>query len=118
MARSPVSSVALLCLVVVALSSRRASAFTISLAPLLTARLGLAPFGSSYVASFQAPRSASTGAAALAPTSSAKPSSTPSSARQFKFEYDDIRMLSGCKSECMELIYARSLDRGFGDASA
>lgn len=40
----------------------------------------------------------------------------PAAAQGFKFEYEDVRLLSDCKSECLELIYARSMDRGFASA--
>lgn len=110
MTRSSIT-IAFFCLVAL-LSSRTSSGFTISLAPLLTtARLGLGPWRSNYVKNFSAPSSSEVKAKAGGLVTKVKPS-----VQNFKFEYDDIRMLSDCKSECMELIYAKSLDRGFSSA--
>mmetsp|Transcript_20217 Transcript_20217/g.32795 ORF Transcript_20217/g.32795 Transcript_20217/m.32795 type:complete len:118 (-) Transcript_20217:641-994(-) len=112
------ANIALLCLV--ALLSRSCSGFTISLAPLLTARLGLGPWGKTYVENFSSPVSNQDSSspkespnvkANVGVSSKAKPT-----AENFKFDYDDIRMISGCKSECLELIYAKSMDRGFVSA--
>ena len=108
-------TIALLC-VIVLLSSQPSTCFTISLAPLLTARLGLGPWGSNYVNNFssEAPsiRSSSDSSVMQSPSSEAK-----KKAVTFKFDIEDIRILSGCKSECLELIYAKSMDRGFASVS-
>ena len=110
MARS--SGIALFFLV--ALLSRTSSGFTISLAPLLTARLGLGLWGSSYVNNFsaQSPPASNSHVKSSEAKTRAVPIVRPA-VENFKFEYDDVRMLSDCKSECMELIYAKSMDRGF-----
>ena len=97
-------------------------AFTISMVPLLT-RLG--PFGNHYVNQFSqiSPSSpvadpsleaderhdvlTSRPAVVATPKTSAKPT------KKFKFEYTDAHMISDCKSEIMEYVYAKSLDRGF-----
>lgn len=116
MTRSSVS-IALVCLVAL-LSRSSVSGFTISLAPLLAAsRIGLGPWGSNYVNNFSSPASSSSSEvktqkkAIVGGATEKKPA-----VQNFKFEYDDIRMLSGCKSECLELIYAKSMDRGFASA--
>ena len=109
MARSSIT-IALFCLV--ALLSRTSTGFTISLAPLLTTRLGLGPWRSNYVKNFSAPVQSSEVKRARVET----PKIVKPAVDNFKFEYDDIRMLSDCKSECLELIYAKSLDRGFASA--
>jgi len=118
MARSTIS-IAFFCLVVLLL--RTSNGFTISLAPLLTTRLGLGPWGNNYVKNFSASPSRST--SRLVPSTEASETKTKVGSSQvkpcvqnFKFEYDDCRMISGCKSECLELIYARSLGRGFTTA--
>mmetsp|Transcript_38278 Transcript_38278/g.92340 ORF Transcript_38278/g.92340 Transcript_38278/m.92340 type:complete len:114 (-) Transcript_38278:233-574(-) len=113
MSRSSVT-IALFCLV--ALLSRTSTAFTISLAPLLTTRL--VQWRSNYANNFSAPAPAST-SAGPASASKVKAGAMPKvkpAVQNFKFDYEDIRMLSDCKSECMELIYAKSLDRGFASA--
>mmetsp|Transcript_48174 Transcript_48174/g.102475 ORF Transcript_48174/g.102475 Transcript_48174/m.102475 type:complete len:130 (-) Transcript_48174:275-664(-) len=126
------SSVSIALFYLVSILSRTASGFTISLAPLLTARLGLGRFGSNYVSNFSSPVSVDSSAALPGTRDASKPAVerlrfdaskpvelTKPPVQQFKFEsfeYDDIRMLSGCKSECLELIYARSMDRGFSSA--
>ena len=98
-------------------------AFTISMVPLLT-RLG--PFGNHYDVNQFSQMSPSSPvvdsslederhddvlttrpAAASAKTSVIKPT------KKFKFEYTDAHMISDCKSEIMEYVYAKSLDRGF-----
>ena len=115
MTRSNIS-IAMFCLV--ALLSRTSNAFTISLAPLLTARLRLGPWGSNYAKNFSASSSPIVPLSAEASKMKAKVelSQVKPSVQNFKFEYDDCRMISGCKSECLELIYARSMDRGFTTA--
>jgi hypothetical protein len=84
-------------------------AFTISMVPLLT-RLG--PFGNHYVDQFSqmsptSPVVERNDAVAPPKTSVIKPT------KKFKFEYTDAHMISDCKSEIMEYVYAKSLDRGF-----
>mmetsp|Transcript_26981 Transcript_26981/g.46005 ORF Transcript_26981/g.46005 Transcript_26981/m.46005 type:complete len:121 (+) Transcript_26981:89-451(+) len=107
----------------VAFLSRTSNSFTISLAPLLAARLGLGlgPWRSNYVNNFSATPSLSTNtdsSSAVMSQVKTKVGAAKSkpAVENFKFEYDDIRMLSGCKSECLELIYAKSMDRGFTSA--
>ena len=108
--------------VIVLLSSRPGTSFTISLAPLLTARLGLGPWGNNYVNNFssEAPSTRSSDTTVKQPLSERKKKAVvvkrPSSSSAFKFDIEDIRILSGCKSECLELIYAKSMDRGFVSA--
>lgn len=108
--------------VIVLLSSRPSTGFTISLAPLLTARLGLGPWGNNYVNNFssEAPSTRSSDTTVKQPLSERKKKAVvvkrPSSSSAFKFDIEDIRILSGCKSECLELIYAKSMDRGFVSA--
>ena len=86
-------------------------AFTISMVPLLT-RLG--PFGNHYVDQFSQMSPTSpvveierNDAVAPPKTSAIEPT------KKFKFEYTDAHMISDCKSEIMEYVYAKSLDRGF-----
>ncbi|KAL7540015.1 hypothetical protein ACHAWF_006569 [Thalassiosira exigua] len=105
MAPSSVSSVLFL---LVAALAQTSNGFTISLAPLLTTRLGLGPWGSNSVGNFPSPSSSSPSAQPVNQVTKAKPE-----VQNFKFEYDDIRMISHAKSEALELIYAKSLDRGF-----
>ena len=117
---SSINKIALL-FVIVLLSSRPSTGFTISLAPLLTARLGLGPWGNNYVNNFssEAPSTRSSDTSVMQPLSERKKKAVvverPSSSA-FKFDIEDIRILSGCKSECLELIYAKSMDRGFVSA--
>ena len=82
-----------------------ASAFTISLVPLLT-RLG--PFGASNNQLSQRAPSPST--AVVQPTA---PQSSVVKPQKFKFEYTDAHMISDYKSEIMEYVYDKSLHRGF-----
>ena len=119
---SSINKIALL-FVIVLLSSRPSTSFTISLAPLLTARLGLGPWGNNYVNNFssEAPSTRSSDTSVIQPLSERKKKKAvvverPSSSSAFKFDIEDIRILSGCKSECLELIYAKSMDRGFVSA--
>ena len=119
---SSINKIALL-FVIILLSSRPSTGFTISLAPLLTARLGLGPWGSNYVNNFssEAPSTRSSDTSVMQPLSERKKKKAvvverPSSSSAFKFDIEDIRILSGCKSECLELIYAKSMDRGFVSA--
>ena len=99
-------------------------AFTISMVPLLT-RLG--PFGNHYVNQFSqmSPSSPVVDPSLLEAdkrhdvlTSRPAIGSTPKTlvikpTKKFKFEYTDAHMISDCKSEIMEYVYAKSLDRGF-----
>ena len=85
-------------------------AFTLTMAPLLT-RLG--HFGSqvspaSPVVDPSLEADERNGAVAPPKTSVIKPAT-----KKFKFEYTDAHMISDCKSEIMEYVYAKSLDRGF-----
>lgn len=95
-------------------------AFTISMVPLLT-RLG--PFGNHYVNQFSqmSPSSPVVDSSleaderhddVLRPTA-ATPKTSVIKPTKFKFEYTDAHMISDCKSEIMEYVYAKSLDRGF-----
>ena len=104
------------------------SAFTISLVPLLT-RLG--PFGNHYVNQFSqmSPSSpppvlvssleevdevmGSSSDTVVAPKKSATVIINKPTTKKFKFEYTDAHMISDYKSEIMEYVYAKSLDRGF-----
>merc|ERR1712194_650397 len=96
------SSVTLAWFCLFALLSRTTTGFTISLAPLLTAHFGLSSWRSNYVNNFSAP----------APRSSMESSGAMSTTEvhtkpvvdSFKFEYEDIQMLSNCKKECLELV--------------
>ena len=81
--------------------------FTISLAPLLTARLGLG-LVNNYVNNFQS----------SSPIQPASSPAAPVMKQSFKFQMDDVKMLSECKSECLELVYSRSMDRAFATASS
>eukprot|EP00585_Thalassiosira_rotula_P004793 CAMPEP_0196143478 /NCGR_PEP_ID=MMETSP0910-20130528/13464_1 /TAXON_ID=49265 /ORGANISM="Thalassiosira rotula, Strain GSO102" /LENGTH=122 /DNA_ID=CAMNT_0041404947 /DNA_START=6 /DNA_END=374 /DNA_ORIENTATION=- len=122
MARSTFT-IAMFCLV--ALLSRSSNGFTTSLAPLLTARLRLgSPPGSKSTSTNIAPSSPSsdvdivsnTKLGARVVSSSSNKIKPMAAQKKFQFEYDDIRMLSGCKRECLELVYAKSMDRGFASA--
>jgi hypothetical protein len=98
-------------LLVLAMVVNDTFAFTISLVPLLT-RLG--PFGSHFTNQF----SQAAPSSILSPPSDVigRPTTPQSSVvkpRKFKFEYMDAHMISDCKSEIMEYVYAKSLDRGF-----
>ncbi|KAL7457588.1 hypothetical protein ACHAWC_009413 [Mediolabrus comicus] len=85
--------------------------FTMSMVPLL-ARLG--PFRNHYVSPSPVAEDPSLEAdersnvVATPKTSVIKPAT-----KKFKFEYTDAHMISDCKSEIMEYVYAKSLDRGF-----
>jgi len=98
-------------------------AFTISMVPLLT-RLG--PFGNHYVNQFSqmSPSSPVVDPSLLEaderhdvlasrPAVVATPKTSVIKPTKFKFEYTDAHMISDCKSEIMEYVYAKSLDRGF-----
>ncbi len=94
-------------------------AFTISMVPLLT-RLG--PFGNHYVNQFSqmspvADPSLEADERHDVLTTRPAVGSTPKTSvikpTKFKFEYTDAHMISDCKSEIMEYVYAKSLDRGF-----
>ena len=128
MYRSPVTTASLLCIVVIAalLSVQSTTAFTISMAPLLTTRL--MGFGNNYAKNFST--SATTtpsidketrwGDETIANKKKAA-IVEPRSAFQFEsFELEDVRMISHEKSDLMELVYARSINRieEFGLATA
>jgi len=105
------TTLALFCLVNLL---RTGIGFTISLAPLLTS---LGPWGSKYVDNFSALSSPPSTKPMTQSTESSKMNMKSGATQNFfKFEDEDCRMISGCKSECLELIYARSLERGFESA--
>mmetsp|Transcript_10834 Transcript_10834/g.17872 ORF Transcript_10834/g.17872 Transcript_10834/m.17872 type:complete len:97 (-) Transcript_10834:136-426(-) len=79
-----------------------ASAFTISLVPLLT-RLG--PFGAQQLSQ------KSPSPIVIRPTAPQAP--VVVKPQKFKFEYTDAHMISDYKSEIMEYVYDKSLHRGF-----
>ena len=123
--QSPVITASLLCIVVIAtlLSIQSTTAFTISMAPLLTTRL--MGFGSNYAKNFSSSTNPSIdketrwGDETIA--NKKKAVIEPRSAFQFEsFELEDVRMISHEKSDLMELVYARSINRieEFGLASA
>ena len=126
MYRSPVTTASLLCIVVIAtlLSVQSSTAFTISMAPLLTTRL--MGFGNNYAKNFSTATAPSIdketrwGDETIAMKKKAAVVE-PRSAFQFEsFELEDVRMISHEKSDLMELVYARSINRieEFGLASA
>ena len=127
MYRSPVTTASLLCFVVIAtlLSIQSSTAFTISMAPLLTTRL--MGFGTNYAKNFSTSAAAPSidketrwGDETIANKKKAAVVE-PRSAFQFEsFELEDVRMISHEKSDLMELVYARSINRieEFGLASA
>ena len=83
--------------------------------PLLT-RLG--PFGNHYVNQFSqmSPSSPVVNPSLEADERNdavAPPKTSVIKPTKFKFEYTDAHMISDCKSEIMEYVYAKSLDRGF-----
>ena len=126
MYRSPITIASLIYIVVIAtlLSIQSTTAFTISMAPLLTTRL--MGFGNNYAKNF------STSATAPSIDKETRWSDEtiamkkkaavvePRSAFQFEsFDLEDVRVISHEKSDIMELIYARSINRieEFGLAS-
>ena len=126
MYRSPVTIASLLCIFVIAtlLSIQSTTAFTISMAPLLTTRL--MGFGTNYAKNFST--SATTPSIDKETrwsdeTIAMKKKAAvvePRSAFQFEsFDLEDVRVISHEKSDIMELIYARSINRieEFGLAS-
>jgi hypothetical protein len=100
-------------LLIIAMAVMYTQAFTISMVPLLT-RLG--PFGKHYVNQFSQMSQPSLEAderhEVLRPPVAA-PKTSVIKPTKFKFEYTDVHMISDCKSEIMEYVYAKSLDRGF-----
>lgn len=83
-----------------------ASAFTISLVPLLT-RLGT--FGN-HNTNQVSQKSPSSSPIVTKPTA---PQSSVVEPQKFKFEYTDAHMISDYKSEIMEYVYDKALHRGF-----
>eukprot|EP00574_Skeletonema_japonicum_P010585 CAMPEP_0201713344 /NCGR_PEP_ID=MMETSP0593-20130828/222_1 /ASSEMBLY_ACC=CAM_ASM_000672 /TAXON_ID=267983 /ORGANISM="Skeletonema japonicum, Strain CCMP2506" /LENGTH=101 /DNA_ID=CAMNT_0048202481 /DNA_START=140 /DNA_END=445 /DNA_ORIENTATION=+ len=93
-------------LLVLAIILNVASAFTISLVPLMT-RLG--PFGNHFTHQL----SQKTPSSSPEVIGSTAPQSTVVKPQKFKFEYTDAHMISDYKSEIMEYVYDKALHRGF-----
>ena len=93
-------------LLVLAIIVNVASAFTISLVPLLT-RLG--HFGN-HNTNQVSQKSPSSSPIVIKPT---LPQSSAVKPQKFKFEYTDAHMISDYKSEIMEYVYDKALHRGF-----
>jgi hypothetical protein len=114
MSRSPISIVVLF---LVFTCIPNAEGFTISLAPLLTR---LAPWGNNYVNQFSESQSVSALYSSdehivqqrvVVQPSTIEPETKPFALDNLKFE--EVDTLSDYKSEILDDVYSRSMDRGF-----